>query len=208
MKRRILSLIVLSVFILLPAAPAIAQTAEEWIDRGDRHFKYEQYNTAISCYKKAIGLEPHNTVAYFKRGMAYNALGDLEPAVADITTAIELDPANYRYYFSRGFLYNVEEKYYLAVVDLDKSIELEPNAKRNGRAYIERATAYHNLGGYDPAITDYTKYIEANPEDGEAYTLRALSYLELRNTEEAKKDFRKSCDLGWTIGCDRYDKLK
>ena len=208
MKIKICTFIALAALVLVFAAPASAQTAEEWIDRGDRHFKYEQYNSGISCYKKAIGIEPHNAAAYFKRGMAYNALGDLEPAVADITTAIELDPANYRYYFSRGFLYNVEEKYYLAVVDLDKSIALEPNAKRNGRAYIERATAYHNQGGYELAITDYTTYIEANPDNGESYFLRALSYLELRNTEEAKKDFRKSCDLGWTIGCDRCDKLK
>jgi tetratricopeptide (TPR) repeat protein len=208
MKRRILSLIVLSVFILLPAAPAIALTAEEWIDRGDRHFKYEEYNSAISCYKKAIGLAPHNAAAYFKRGMAYNALGDLEPAVADVTTAIGLDPANFQYYYARGFLYNVERKYLLAVVDLDKSIALNPDMDGNGLAYIERATAYHSQGGYELAITDYTKYIEANPEDGEAYFLRALSYLELHDTGNAKKDFKKSCDLGWTVGCDRYDTLK
>jgi tetratricopeptide (TPR) repeat protein len=211
MKRRWFSLIVLTVLfalVLVPAAPAIAQTAEEWIDRGDRHLKYEEFITAVSCYTKAIEIEPHSAVAYFKRCMAHNALGELEPAVADVSTAIELGPANYQYYYVRRFLYNIEQKYFLAVVDLDKSIALKPDVKRNGLAYFERAIAYHNLGGYDLAITDYTIYIGANPDNGEAYFLRALSYLELRDTGNAKKDFRKSCDLGWTIGCDRYDTLK
>lgn len=208
MKGKMFSFFVLAALVLVPAAPATARTAEEWIDKGDRHVHNEEYNTAVECYTKAIELDPDNAGAYFKRHKAYNALGDIEPAVADVTTAIELDPANYQYYYVRGFLYNVEQEYTLAVADLDRSIALKPDARRNGLAYLERATAYHNLGGYALAVTDYTKYIEANPDNGEAYFLRGLSYLELRDTENAKKDFKKACDLGNANGCARYNKLK
>lgn len=198
----------LIVLVLLPAAPAATLTAEDWIDRGDRFVKYEQHNTAVECYTRAIGIDPHDAAAYFKRCLAYEALGELEYAVADVTTAIGLDPANYRYCFFRGFLYNVERKYHLAVVDLDMSIALEPNVKRNGRAYIERGCAYHNLGGYDPALADFTAYIGANPDDGEAYCLRGKTYQDSGDIENAKKDYRKACSLGDTVSCRLYDILK
>lgn len=76
------------------AAIAIEPTnAEAHLNRGAALVQLRQFGPAISEITEAMGLgvrEPHK--AYFNRGAAREALGDLRGAYEDYTTALEIQP--------------------------------------------------------------------------------------------------------------------
>jgi tetratricopeptide (TPR) repeat protein len=51
------------------------------------------------------------------------------------------------------------------------------------------------LGKYEQALSDFTKVIELDPDDPEAYYERGFTYLRLNNWEEAIADYDRSIAL-------------
>jgi tetratricopeptide (TPR) repeat protein len=69
------------------------RNAEAHLNRGAALVQLRQYGPAIAAITEAMGLgvrEPHK--AYFNRGAAREALGDLRGAYEDYTTALEIQP--------------------------------------------------------------------------------------------------------------------
>lgn len=67
--------------------------AEAHLNRGATLVQMRQYGPAIAAITEALGLgvrEPHK--AYFNRGAAREALGDLRGAYEDYSTALEIQP--------------------------------------------------------------------------------------------------------------------
>jgi len=54
----------------------------------------------------------------------------------------------------------------------------------DGEIYYNRGVAYHKKGLFDEAIADYTRAIEINPEDAEAYHNRGVQRRESMSTRE------------------------
>ncbi len=57
------------------------------------------------------------------------------------------------------------------------------------------------------AINDFTKAIESNPKDSDAYYNRGLAYLQLGQNFSARQDFVKAKELGHTKAQDELDNL-
>jgi tetratricopeptide (TPR) repeat protein len=84
------------------AAPEVGKaelTAQEWFERG---FDAVDPDEEIRCYTEAIRLEPDFTDAYYNRGLAHRAKGDLDGAMADYTGAVRLKPDDAEAYNNRG----------------------------------------------------------------------------------------------------------
>lgn len=70
-----------------------ANYAEAHLNRGAALIQLRQYGPAVAAITQALGLgvaEPHK--AYFNRGAAREALGDLRGAYEDYNTALEIEP--------------------------------------------------------------------------------------------------------------------
>ncbi|HYD87276.1 MAG TPA: tetratricopeptide repeat protein [Vitreimonas sp.] len=69
------------------------ENAEAHLNRGAALVQLRRYGPAIASLTEALGLgvqEPHK--AYFNRGIAREALGDLRGAFEDYTTALQIEP--------------------------------------------------------------------------------------------------------------------
>lgn len=69
------------------------RNAEAHLNRGAALVQLRQYGPAVTAITEAMGLgvrEPHK--AYFNRGAAREALGDLRGAYEDYNTALEIQP--------------------------------------------------------------------------------------------------------------------
>src|SRR6266496_4192063 len=106
---------------------------------------------------------------YNNRGLAREAKGDLDGAIADFNRAIELDPKLAISYHNRG----LAQKAKGAIPDFNRAIELNP--KFAAGAYSNRGLAKQAKGDLDGAIADFNRAIELNPKDAGAYYLRALA---------------------------------
>ena len=59
--------------------------------RGNRHLEQQEFDAAIKCYSKAIGLYPGNARLFYNRAIAYENLGEYEQADADYAQALSND---------------------------------------------------------------------------------------------------------------------
>ena len=77
--------------ILLIPVLALAQTAEDYYDRGIAKNELGDHKGAIQDYNKAIELNPNYALAYYKRGNAKIKLGQKDSGCLDLSKAGEME---------------------------------------------------------------------------------------------------------------------
>jgi tetratricopeptide (TPR) repeat protein len=73
---------------------------------------------------------------YYNRGVAYENLGQYQPAIKDYNQAISLNPIYSEAFYNRGTIYSEIGQYQRAIDDYNQAISLQPNY----------ANAYNNRG--------------------------------------------------------------
>ena len=105
---------------------------EDWgqVSRGDSYAEEGQYEMAIQEYDEAILLERHYGEAYYKRGLAHEALGktkeasrDFESAIQEYDEYIRTNP-NFPTYYQRALAYEALGMKTEAERDFEKAKEL------------------------------------------------------------------------------------
>src|SRR6266513_1572181 len=95
---------------------------------------------------------------YNSRGLAKEAKGDHDGAIADYNRAIELDPKQPRSYMNRGFAKEAKGDLDGAIADYNRANELDP--KLAAADYNNRGITKEGKGDHDGAIADYNRAIE------------------------------------------------
>lgn len=94
-------------------------------------------------------------------------------------------------YTNRGAYYRETGRVELALADLNRSVEIEADANNlNQRGVILR-----QMGRPQEAINDYTKAIEDDPGNHQAWLNRANALLDLRQFQRAIQDLDKAIEL-------------
>ena len=100
------------------------------VSRGDSYAEEGQYEMAIQEYDEAILLERHYGEAYYKRGLAHEALGktkeasrDFESAIQEYDEYIRTNP-NFPTYYQRALAYEALGMKTEAERDFEKAKEL------------------------------------------------------------------------------------
>lgn len=88
--RRMLPVLLIGVFIL-SATASFAQSAGQYIARGDKELKDGYPQSALFYYRLALGIDTHDVEANFKAGEAYRTLRNYDRAAAYYGDASEVD---------------------------------------------------------------------------------------------------------------------
>jgi tetratricopeptide (TPR) repeat protein len=131
---------------------------------------------------------------WFERGNAYVQAGNYEDAVKAFTLAIASEPNFADAYYSRGLVLGRSGKHEQAIDDFTQAIALD---QKNANVYADRGAAYGLLGQHAKAISDFTQAIVLSPNFAGAYYNRAIGYFAENKCNEARKDVRKSQELGY-----------
>jgi tetratricopeptide (TPR) repeat protein len=67
-------------------------TKEEFYDQGMVEFSMAEFERAIDCYSKAVGLDPNYFDAWHALGMAYLRAGKIQEAIDAGKRAVEINP--------------------------------------------------------------------------------------------------------------------
>jgi tetratricopeptide (TPR) repeat protein len=169
--------------------------AEVYLIRGEVYSQID-FQQAIDCFEKAIGIDPNMSQSYFARGLLYANSGDNNKAFADFSKAIELDENFVEAYSNRANMYLKLREFQQAVSDCTKAIELmSGDGEKSCEPYYNRGIAYANMGEAEKALDDYIKVIELAPENAEAYAKCGLLCSGLGREQEAICNYEKFLEL-------------
>ncbi len=146
------------------------------------------YVEAVTCYTKAIELNPDFLRSYVNRGTVYCRIGDVDRAIDDYNAVIKRDPIYAEIYYHRAAAYVNKGDFDKAIVNLSKEIELNPS---HFDSYCSRGIAHGAKGNYASAIKDLSKVIDLNPKFHIAYYIRGVAFENLGKFQQAIQDFSK-----------------
>jgi len=167
----------------IPYAPLSAAEYREHADQATQKGKYKE---AVDSYDIAIQLDPDDTEAYHRRGLAKSELEQYEEAITDYDIAIRLNPNDEKVYYNRGLAKYYLKRYEDAIADYDEAIRLKPNDEYS---YHNRGLAKNGLERYENAIIDFDEAIHINPNDVYFHYHRGLANNSLEQYEDAIADF-------------------
>lgn len=141
--------------------------AAAYVIRGYSKIFVDDYSGAILDYTKAIELDPKNADWYVNRGEAKVLIEDYIGAKADYTQAIKIDKKKAIVaYARRGYVKSYLSDYYGSLSDYSKAYDFDPDPEEN--AYYRKSGAEAYIREFK-SIAGYTKAIEINPANAEAY---------------------------------------
>ena len=162
-------------------------------------------NADVQAVKNRILNDPKQDVAYkwYDRGRGQFNMRNYKRAIEYYTTAIERNAEYAGAYFERGNSYQSLLEYSQSIDDYNKAIEINKNWEVTGSlnlAYFNRALSYFSISpqsneNMTQAVKDWTKSIELNPNDPNAYYNRGLANQVLRNFDKAIADIKKSLEI-------------
>ncbi|MBX3045671.1 MAG: tetratricopeptide repeat protein [Anaerolineales bacterium] len=152
------------------ATPTPAPSFDELLQLAQDAANRAEWGEAISYLDAALAERPDSVQAYWQRGLAQHAAGNLDAALTDLDQAIALDPERASSYQSRGLLQAQRGDNGAALADLTRAIELLPSF---AQAYRNRAELQRSLGDYTAASFDLQVYLSLLPDTPEAGALQA-----------------------------------
>jgi tetratricopeptide (TPR) repeat protein len=142
-------------------------------------------------FTTAIKYNPKNYEAYHRRALIkLESNGDFRDVIDDLNHVLDLNPRVQGLYCLRGHAWDqlgkqsylkAKEYYNNAIYDYLKSNDID---HKTCYSRLESPDFCHTMGDFDLAIQYYSKIIETNPSQENAYALLALAYYE-------KKEFSK-----------------
>ena len=173
----------------------LAQTASELTIRAKSAIEKRDFAAAISDATAAIKLDASNADAFFWRAYAYKTQKDYVNALADVNESIRLKPQQYLAFGLRGDIYFKQKEIDSAITDYSKSVELN---QKYPTGFYNRAIAYENKAMPDwvAAQSDFTRYIELNPQAGDGHYQRGYVDMKLNQIAAAEADYVAAANLG------------
>ncbi|WP_293259368.1 tetratricopeptide repeat protein [Microcoleus sp. PH2017_21_RUC_O_A] len=136
-------------------------TAEEHFTLGNTLLEFGQLEKAVSCYRRAIQLQPSYADAYHNLGEVLSVRGEWEDAIAAYQEAIELNPYYEGSHYSLGKVWANLDRREDAIACYRTAIELNPSF---AQAYQSLGEVLNSRGQLDEAIGCYEKTIELKPD--------------------------------------------
>ena len=158
------AVLALGFLLLLAVTAACSESAYE---QAEAYFEQGNYDRAIESYDEAIRLERQEADAYYKRGLAHEALGkakeasrDFEKAIQEYDEDIRRDPQPYAYY-QRALAYEALGKTIEAARDFAEAKEL--GYDDDGSQSTGLLEAAPEASNFQIFLDDFTKTIEVAP---------------------------------------------
>ncbi len=154
---------------------------------------------ALAACTRVIKTETDSVVlarAYFNRGIAREAKGQLKTALQDYSKAIELNPNYSPPHNNRGIIYAQQGRHKQALQEYNRAIEIDPD---NLYALNSRGR-HHLLRGKNPelALLDFERAVQLDRNYAVSFANRGFAYQKLGKKKEALADFETALKLNVT----------
>lgn len=107
-------------------------------------------------------------------------------------------PGAQRVYYGRAFAAAEKKNWGAAIADYEKSLSIYP---QNLQVHLALARARLNAGHIGESLAEFSRILERNPENAEAYYGKAITMKKMGDDAGAMRAMQQSCDLGNGMAC-------
>lgn len=158
---------------------------------GGLYSNVEQYQEAISAYKKASELRPNDAFIFVSLGSIYQTIGDNDNALIAYNKALELCP-EYKYNYINIANVELAQKRYNEAEDYYKKfLELYPE---NDEARANLAESYFMNDKPEPACEIFREMYAKNPEGFKEYGKYGTALYKMKSYSEAIPVLKKAVE--------------
>ncbi len=171
-------------------------------NEGDKA-KGTDVDSAISKYEQATNLDPTSHRILWKLGLAYAKKEQWDKVATTMAKAEKLEPNHANFSYLRGMALARQAVkgptgWADAKAPLEESLRLDPNgpdyptgagwdAKNAGSTHFELAEVLYHLDDEKGALIEYTKAVQAKPDELSFYGPLAALYIDLTLLNEAEE---------------------
>ncbi|RIE04809.1 hypothetical protein D3H35_04895 [Cohnella faecalis] len=137
---------------------------------GELYVGMENWELAEAEYSRAIALEPDNPQIYDRRARCRYASERLPEALEDCDRGLALDPHNAKLLWLRGFISFRLDDFEAALADSLVYTRMLPD---DPQGHYNIGLVYNQLDRHDDAIRAFSRTIDLNPFEAQAYLERA-----------------------------------
>jgi len=162
--RLMLTILILSSVILLPAGSADTPTdiAAAHLRKGDDLMAQKMYHEALDAYNTAVAVDPYNSIAWNKLGVAHMRTGRFEDAVLAFERAIKVDPYYSQAWTNLGDSQAMLGNHQEAIRAYDRALGIN---QRDIYALLQKGISLQETGDSAQAMEIYQEVIQL--ADGE-----------------------------------------
>ena len=176
----------------MPLEDIISRFNYAFLIKGDKLFAQEKFAEAVVQFEKGLTLKP-DTAIYRYAGYAAHNANDVDKAIDFIGKYVENGGNNAQAIFLRvGSIYEYKKDFEMALKAARDGLKIVPN--ENNLRQIE-LNCLIELKRYEEATQNLLTSLKANPKDVESNYLLGALYEELKNSDEAKKYFKKCLEI-------------
>jgi tetratricopeptide (TPR) repeat protein len=139
--------------------------------------KQGRYREAETCFREALGTDPHDAMSLFHLAICQHQQNRLEEGILTIQRAIALDPVNPYFHGVRSFLLTDQKKFVLALKAAEEAAALDPECVT---AFTAKAAAFSGMEKWPEMEAAVREALALDPDDATAANQLALA-LRLQN---------------------------
>jgi tetratricopeptide (TPR) repeat protein len=138
------------------------KNAGEWNDKGETLFKEGKYDKAITCFDKAIMLEPKYVEAWSNKSVPLMQKWESDKAIACCDEAIRLEPKYANAWCNKAAILQQLQCYDEAIACYDEVIKFEP---KHAKSWNDKGQALYRLKRKEAAIACFDEAIRLEPNN-------------------------------------------
>ena len=150
-----------------------------------------ELEAALASFELAIEIQPNFAPVFLHKSILLKKSNRLDEALIAINKAIASQEKNANLYNQKGVFLKDLKRYSEAEKALNQAISISPRAI----FYSNRGNLYSDQGKVELALADYSRAIEIDPKDVEAYINRGSLYNDQGKIELALADYNQAISL-------------
>jgi len=168
---------------------------EYFFERGLLFSDMNEFNKAITEYRKSLDLNPNNADIYNNIAVCYGKLKIMSSAIEYSNKSIELDPKSIEGYYNLSSALEANNELDKSLVVLNIALEIE---NTNDGILNSRADLYRRLGKLESAYSDIYRAIELNTKEATFFGTLAEIFASDGKIEEFYFNLNLALGMGLT----------
>lgn len=199
----IVSFIVLPLLVIPVSGDSPSEIAASYLQKGDDLTLRKEYLEALVAYDAAVGIDPYNSIAWNKLGIAHMNTGRYQDAVAAFEKALTIDPFYPEAWNNKGDSLAKLGEYDKAIGAYEQALRLNPNdiyaLLRKGTSLQESGFPADAMLIYQEVVSLAEKEVRKHPDyarfDAKLWTNKGEALYRLGRYAEAVEAYSTAISI-------------